>query len=112
VATVKNKTVKEALEHVAKNPPEGFEPTVDKPAWELVCQVLFIHANGADPRIRGSVGRATRAQKLIFNRLTGRRRPGTHPAQVQAEEIDFVDLTVGVLDANSVSAEEEEAADE
>jgi hypothetical protein len=26
--------------------------------------------------------------------MVGRRRPGTHPAQVESEQIEFIDLTV------------------
>ena len=104
MGTVKNKSVSEALQYVADHPPESVEPLVEKPAWELIGQVLFLIANSPDPRVRGSMGRATAAQKMIANRLTGRRRPGTHPAMVESEEIDFADLTVGVLDADKVGA--------
>lgn len=105
MGTVRNKSVPEALQYVADHPPEGApDPLVDRPAWELIGQVLFFIANTPDPRVRGSMGRATTAQKMIANRLTGRRRPGTHPAMVESEEIDFADLTVGVIDASKVGA--------
>jgi hypothetical protein len=100
VAKVKRQTVIGALQYVAEHPPESFEPTVETPAWELIGQVLFIHANSGDPKRRGSMGRANTAQKMIFDRISGRRRPGTHPAQVQSEEITFSDLTVGALQSN------------
>ena len=93
----KNKSVQEALQWVADHPPTALDPDVDTPAWELVGQTLFHIANTPNPRVRGSMGRATTAQKMIADRLTGRRRPGTHPAQVEVEEIDFADLTKGVI---------------
>jgi hypothetical protein len=69
--------------------------------YELVCQALFQVANSPDSNVRGSFAKANRAQKLILNRMVGRRRPGTHPAQTRSEEIEFVDLTAG---AGEVSA--------
>jgi hypothetical protein len=97
VGKVKHLSVHDALQHVAEHPPKSFEPTVDAPVWELIGQVLFVHANSGDPRVRGSMGRATAAQKMIFDRISGRRRPGTHPAQVENEEIEFLDLTIAAL---------------
>lgn len=97
---VKRQTVIGALQYVAEHPPQGFDPTLETPAWELIGQVLFIHANSGDPRVRGSMGRATAAQKMIFDRISGRRRPGTHPAMVESEEIEFADLTIGALQHN------------
>ena len=94
---IKNQSVQGALQYVAAHPPDGFEPTVEAPVWELVAQVLFMHANSGDPKQRGSMSRANAAQKMIFDRISGRRRPGTHPAMVEREDIDFLDLTVGAL---------------
>ena len=95
----RHKTVEEALQYVANHPEQGIDnDTLDVPAWELIGRVLFHIANNPDRRVRGSMGRATRAQKMIMNRISGRRRPGTHPAQVGADPIDFVDLTKPVLE--------------
>ena len=44
------------------------------------------------------MARATKAQKLIFNRLVGTRRPGTHPVARQNGGIEFLDLTKGSLE--------------
>lgn len=96
--STRNKTIQEALQYVANHPDQSDKDTLDVPAWELVSRVLFHIANNPDRRVRGSMGRATRAQKLIMNRLSGRRRPGTHPAQVGADPLDFVDLTKPVLE--------------
>lgn len=93
----RNKTIAEALQYVADHPNQSNKDTLDVPAWELTARVLFHIANNPDKRVRGSMGRATRAQKMIMDRLSGRRRPGTHPAQVGADPIDFVDLTLSLI---------------
>ena len=103
-ASMKAKSVQESLQYVATHPAESVEPTVDIPTWEILGQILFEIANSPNPRVRGSMGRATKAQKIIADRLTGRRRPGTHPAQVHDEQIELADLTVGVLDDSKVGA--------
>lgn len=93
----RNKTIHEALQYVADRPLNDTDAPIDAPVWELVCRKLFELANSPDPRVRGSMARATKAQKMILDRLVGRRKPGSHPAQVKSDEIDFVDLTVAVL---------------
>lgn len=94
----RNKSVVEALTYVANHPEQSSEDTLDVPAWELISRTLFHIANNPDRRVRGSMGRATRAQKIIMNRLSGRRKPGTHPATTSSEPIEFLDLTEGVLE--------------
>jgi len=103
--TFRHKEVRDAIQFVADNP-KGREADADFPAWELVCRELFRIAHSPDVRVRGSMGRATKAQKMILGRLVGRRRPGTHPAQVSKEEVEFVDLTVGVLPTPAPKEEE------
>lgn len=88
----RHKTVKEALAYVAKHPDMTTDP-IDTPVWELVARILFDIANNPNPRIRGSLTRATKAQKIIADRLVGTRRAGTHPAQVREQQLMFVDLT-------------------
>jgi hypothetical protein len=90
----RHKKIAEALQYVADHPVRSTEAPIDAPAYELVSRALFQLANSPDASVRGSLGRANRAQKLILNRMVGRRRPGTHPAQSRSEEIEFVDLTV------------------
>lgn len=102
-----HKGVRDALETVAARPPRPVDPTVDTPIWDLIASSLFYIANSPDKKVRGSMARATKAQKIILDRMVGRRRPGTHPAQASSEKIDFVDLTAGVL-----PAKEEESVDE
>lgn len=107
----KHKTIAEALQYVADHPQPSTSITIDMPVWELVSRKVFDVANHPDKRVRGSMSRATRAQRLIYDRLVGRRRPGTHPAQVKTDEIDFVDLTVGVLGA-ATEPQPEEVSDD
>src|SRR5690606_25415194 len=100
------------LQWVAEHPKQSREATLDVPVWELVARVVFHIANHPDRKVRGSMGRATAAQKIILDRLVGRRRPGTHPAQASSEEIEFADLTVGVLEDAAKAAEQEAAQGE
>lgn len=93
----RNKSVQDALQYVADHPMPSTDAPIDMPIWELISRKVFEIANTPDQRVRGSMVRATKAQKILLDRLVGRRRPGTHPAQVNSEEIDFVDLTMGVL---------------
>ena len=94
VALKRHKGVRDALQTVAERPTPSTQAPIDTPVWELVAGVLFQIANSPDAKVRGSMGRANRAQKIITNRLVGRRRAGTHPAQVDGEQLEFVDLTV------------------
>lgn len=94
----KHKTVREALQFVADHPELRTAP-IDTPVWELVPRILFDIANNPDAKVRGSMARATRAQKMIADRLVGRRRPGTHPAVAQRNEVTFRDLTEGAIEA-------------
>lgn len=86
-------TIRQALQHVADNPLSNTDVTLDQPAHELVCRTLFGIANGADLDDKTSQSRANVARKLIFERLVGKRRSGTHPATRRSVELDFHDLT-------------------
>jgi len=90
----RHKSIADALQYVVDHPARSTDAPIDAPVYELVCRALFHVANSPDSGVRGSLAKANRAQKLILNRMVGRRRPGTHPAQVRGEEIEFVDLTV------------------
>jgi hypothetical protein len=98
MAMKRNKSIQDSLQFVADHPRVSNEAPIDTPVWELVARQLFKIANEPDKKVRGSMARATKAQKIILDRLVGKRRPGTHPAQAQTEGIDFVDLTMGVLE--------------
>jgi hypothetical protein len=110
VATiVRNKTVQEALQYVADHPTQSRDATIEVPVWELISRQLIHIANSPDKRVRGSMARATRAQKMLLDRLVGRRRPGTHPAQTHNEGIEFADLTSAVIAAAAANDAKEQA---
>ena len=94
---MKTKTIPEALQYVADHPDPGDVAPIDTPMYELIGRTLFKIANSPDARVRGSMARATKAQKIILDRLVGTRRPGSHPAARKDESLEFVDLTAGVL---------------
>ena len=95
---VKQVSIQKALQFVADNPEPKDDTLLNNYTHELVARALFTIANNPDNRVRGSLARATRAQKIIMNRLVGRRRPGSHPVVDQKTEVYFVDLTKGALD--------------
>ena len=90
-------SIRQALQAFADNGGSGLDP-IDTPVYEMVAGALFDIANSPSAQVRGSMARATRAQRLILNRLVGTRRPGTHPAQRRGTELDFLDLAAGVSD--------------
>ena len=96
MALIKHKKIKQALEYVAAND-WSTESRIDAPVWEHVARALYEHANNPDQRVVGSIGRATRAQKIILERTAGTRRAGTHPAQRSKSTIKFKDMTGGAI---------------
>lgn len=96
----RHKTIRQALRYVERYPewPEESQDRLDMPIWEMVARNLFDIANNPDRRVVGSVGRSTRAQKILLDRLTGTRRMGTNPAVRNANTLKLVDLTVSVLE--------------
>lgn len=94
----KHRTVHEALKYVSEHSTPSTEEPIQMPVYEAVARKLFTIANSPDPRVRGSEARATRAQKIILDRLVGRRAPGSDPAQSNTDELQFVDLTVGEIE--------------
>jgi hypothetical protein len=97
----RHKSIAVALQYVADHAVRSTDEPIVAPVYELVSRALFHVANSPDASVRGSFAKANRAQKLILNRMVGRRRPGTHPAQTQSEEIEFIDLTVGAGEVSS-----------
>ncbi len=92
-------TIQQALTKVS----EKWEAARDMdiigtPVYELIGFTLFDIANSGDVRIRGSIRRSTRAQKIIMNRMVGLRRPGSRPITRENDGLEFVDLTVGVIE--------------
>jgi hypothetical protein len=96
-------TIQQALQRVADHPHPETDNALQTPTHELVCRSLFDIANNPDAKVRGSMARANRARKLIFDRLVGKRKPGTHPAtRVGGAEVEFVDLTSHQLEGGKV----------
>lgn len=94
----KHKTVREALQYVADHPEIRVSAPIDMPVWEMISRILFDIANSPDPKKRGSMSRATKAQKMITDRLVGTRRPGTHPSRAKKQQVTFVDMTQGAIE--------------
>ena len=90
-------TIRQALQQVADYPTMVDDDMLNKPVYELVSRTLYDIANRPDANVRGSMGRANKARKLILDRLVGRRRAGSHPATGEVTQIDFIDLTGGEL---------------
>lgn len=94
---MKTVTIRQALQHVVDNPELKTDVLLDVPVHELVSRTLFEIANGVQVSERGSLARANVARTMIFNRLVGRRRAGSHPATAKRVEVKFVPLA-GELD--------------
>ena len=92
-----NVSIREALEYVAEHPVMETDVLLDVKVYELVARTLYGMANNPDAKVRGSMRRASRAQRILLNRLVGTRRPGTHPAAREKTGLTFIDLTRGAL---------------
>ena len=94
----RHKTIAEALQYAADHPVPATDVALDTPCWELIARNLYKIAHHPDARVKGSARRATSAQKIILDRLVGRRLPGTAPADGVPGELEFEDLTQGAID--------------
>ena len=92
-------TVRQALQRVAASKISSGAP-IEAPVHELVSMALFDIANHPDPKKPGTMRRATRAQKIILDRMVGKRLPGSNPAAKKNSEINFVDLTVSEIEGS------------
>lgn len=90
-------TIRQALQNVANYPEMVDDAVIDRPVHELVARTLFDIANNPDASVRGSMGRANRARKLILDRLGGRRAAGTAPHMKVSQQLEFIDLTTAAL---------------
>lgn len=89
---VKHRTVKEALEYVSRHPTPSTVP-IEMPVWELVARQLF-EASHVVGGTAVSMKRSVAAQKIVFDRMAGKRRAGTHPAVAKTKrELNILDLT-------------------
>lgn len=92
-----HKTIRESLQFVVNHP----EPTtfpLDMPVWEHISRALFEVANNPNPKVRGAMSKATRAQQMILDRMVGRRRAGSRPITGQQTSVTFIDLTAGLIE--------------
>jgi hypothetical protein len=90
---MKTVSIQQALQQVADHPVMTDDNLLEKKVHELVCRSLFEIANEPQVKVRGSLTKANVARDMIFTRLVGRRRAGSHPATRVKVEVDFVDLT-------------------
>src|SRR4249919_2270995 len=86
-------SIQQALQQVADHPQMNTDDLLNVKVHELVCRSLFELANAPKAEVRGSLTRANSARHMIFTRLVGRRRAGSHPATKIKVEVDFVNLT-------------------
>jgi hypothetical protein len=86
-------TIQQSLQHVVSHPELTTDDLLNVPASELVCRTLFDIANSAQLKDRRSMARANTARTIIFHRLVGRRKTGSHPATKVTQQITFHDLT-------------------
>ena len=92
-------TIQQALTKVSEKWESARDmDMIGTPVYELIGFTLFDIANSGDVRVRGSIRRSTRAQKIIMNRMVGLRRPGSRPVTRENDGLEFVDLTMGVLE--------------
>ena len=90
---MKGVTIRQAMQQVANNPEIDKENLLDVHVHELICRTLFEIANGAQIQQRNSLAKANVARNMIFNRMVGRRRSGSHPATKTQVELTFKPLT-------------------
>lgn len=105
VVAVKNTTIRQALQHVADYPNPVDDESINAPVHELVARALYDIANHPDASVRGSMAKANKARKMIFDRLGGRRRAGTPPQSGGTVAVEFVDMTGGALNAGPAEPE-------
>lgn len=92
-------SIRQALQYVADNPEPVTDEVLVLPAHELVCRTLYEIANSPMSGKRGAHVRANAARSMIFDRLVGTRRMGSHPAtRKSSNQVTFKDLT-GELEA-------------
>ena len=89
---MKHKSVKEALEYVARHPTPPAIPPLAMPIWELVARQLF-EAAGHIGGNKNQMKVTNAASKIILDRVVGRRKTGTHPAVAQKQQVTIADFT-------------------
>lgn len=90
---MRHTSIKQALEYVADNPQVKTDEMIVLPVHELVARTLFEIANSPMTGKRGAANRANAARTLIFDRMVGKRQPGSHPATRAKKQVQFKNLT-------------------
>jgi hypothetical protein len=90
-------SIKKAMQYVTNHPEMQDDDLISLPVHELIVRTLFEIANSPKADDGKSMKQANIARDMIFNRMVGRRRAGSHPATGQQIEIRFEDLTGGEL---------------
>jgi hypothetical protein len=85
-------TIRQALQNVVDHPELDTDAIITIPVHELVARTLFELANSPAKNNHITLSRANVARKIIFDRLVGKRRPGSHPATKQELVVEFADL--------------------
>ena len=91
-------TIRQAMQYVADNAEMPSDDLISLPVHELVARTLFEIANSPSES-PGSKAAANAARGMIFNRMVGRRKPGSHPATHKELVIEFEDLTGGAIES-------------
>lgn len=86
-------SVRQALQYAADYPDSVDDDVLTMHTGELIARTLFDIANKPDASQPGSMTRANKARKMIFDRLSGRRRAGTKPARPERKNLTLRDLT-------------------
>lgn len=95
----KNISVRKALDIVSKEPANNlYDVTLDTPVYLIISRILFDMANDPNPSVKGAMGRANQAQRMISLRTAGVRPAGTVPLTGEVETIEFLDLTRGAIE--------------
>ena len=89
----KHVSIQQSLQFVADNPEVKTDDLLSLPAHELISRTLFQIANDAQLHDKRSMARANTTHTIIFQRLVGKRRAGSHPATRKTTSLQFKDLT-------------------
>lgn len=89
----KHVSIHQSLQYVADHPDLATSDILSLPAHELISRTLFQIANDAQLHDKKSLARANTARTMIFQRLVGKRRAGSHPATRKTTSLQFKDLT-------------------
>jgi len=84
-------TIKQALERAARMKIDENTDMLALPVCDLVALTLYETANNPGRDDRGA-SRANFARRMIFDRMVGTRRTGSHPAVRAANALEIKDL--------------------